>query len=860
MTPPDRTERRQFPREPCRQPAEVLSDGGTRLSAVIRDFCPGGLFIEVDDVGQLERETSVTLAVPGFSSAVIGTIVRTSPEGAGVAFERPQYLLVEHLRKGPETEAPQRAKRVPAEQQGPLLEAVGEATLAYLDERLPRFLEDARERLIEEAEHAGSNIGQGVYFEAFTLLKRNGGSMLSRLRTAVARHLETFEDLQFSVPGGSEGELALVDEDEFEIWLAESEAASSAESRFHNQLHALEARLSVLRERRVDGRNNPLGPRALAHHAVENLKPLGLSIEALRIVIRSFGKMVLIQSGKLYDTVNDKLIEAGVLPTLPNKVKRKDKPPEREAPPADDDEADAESDTPPNRQSASTGGQRGGAGHGGAGRGHGGGGDVGGGAGGAGGSGSPGGGSSAAGGSESVAPGSTGGAPGGQTPPTDDGRRRHHDGREHPASTVIDIRDILRHKNALGGKPPYHAGPDDAKPLGHDELEEALAELESQAEDFANQRLEKRLGDAVARRFGKDSERRLDRDQQDAVFLTDEIVGTITSDFVLGERGKRWIKMLELPLVRTLLEEGRAIENPDHPVRQLFNLLGQVHDRPDRAMAPKEAQTLEKIEAVVSELSHSKALDKANLEAATTEIESLIKRQARRRETNTRRVLEACDGQERLESARHHVERLIAQQLAEEHVPKVLLDLVESGWRDLMALSAVREGHESTEVVEAAELIGRLNQRLTADASERDEAEDEGLLQQVSKRLELSGTDPTTQKRVLDQLKSLFAGESAVEKVDRPEPEPEPEEPEPTTPEESLWLGRAKLMDVGSWMLYPDESGQVRPLKLAWVNEDRDKYVFVGRDGQKALEIKPHELGEKLKTEEVDVADHKDEP
>lgn len=110
----------------------------------------------------------------------------------------------------------------------------------------------------------------------------------------------------------------------------------------------------------------------------------------------------------------------------------------------------------------------------------------------------------------------------------------------------------------------------------------------------------------------------------------------------------------------------------------------------------------------------------------------------------------------------------------------------------------------------------------------------------------------------------MLAGAEEIETVDYPGPEADEEEAappaEPADPEENLWLGRAKLLDVGSWMLYPDESGRVRPLKLAWVSEDRDRYVFVGRDGQKALEIQPKELADKLKTEEVDVADHKDEP
>ena len=63
----------------------------------------------------------------------------------------------------------------------------------------------------------------------------------------------------------------------------------------------------------------------------------------------------------------------------------------------------------------------------------------------------------------------------------------------------------------------------------------------------------------------------------------------------------------------------------------------------------------------------------------------------------------------------------------------------------------------------------------------------------------------------------------------KPFPTPEQEATEDFDSDHALWLGRAKLMQVGNWMLYPSADGKTKPLKLAWVSKEHDRYVFVNR-------------------------------
>ena len=804
MGPGDDSERRQHDRETAAASIRLEPVSGEPLQGSIGNFSAGGLYVVTNATAPVGERLTVRIQLNDGTpiDPFFARVSRADRRGVAITFDRPNLELAQKLRRASQ----------PAGIGGQggnaanLLGQVRQQALEVLGQRFQRFVDDVRERLLEAAEQSGSNNVQGLYFESFTILRRNAERLTDTFRRAVEEHLDDFRELDFHVPGGANQELSLVDEHEFEMWLAESEIASSAESRFYNQVHALEARLSVLREDRVDARNNPLGPRALAHHGAEALRSLTLAAQPMDIALRSFGRMVLMQLGAFYEEANKALIEGGVLPKLERRIERKKAPPRpdttgRPAP-------DTEPSEPPMRQ----------------------------------------------------APAGAGSSPSPTTRPA------AGPARAHPASTVIDLREILRQRGqTVGGRPSADSG--SSREIDMSELQEALATLQHhRGDDPDYQRLEKRLQQALQERFKDEDQRELSRQHSDAVFLADELLAAITADLVASEHGKQWIKRLEVPLLRMLLQDDTMLEDPQHPARQLMNHLGQVHYRGDATLSSREMETLQTIDRVVDQLARSEALSDQDLEDASAEIESLLKRQSRRRESNTRRVLEAAEGKERLTSARDRVSHLIGDRFGGGTVPRILVDLLDSGLRDLMALEVLREDRDAGEVDQSLDVLQRLAHRLQDGAT--DLSEDEALLEEVQQRLERSGADPRSQREVLDHLRALLVGEATDENVSLPPLEEDEstadtdteEEAPPAEPEANFWLGRAKLLDVGSWMLCPDMEGRVRPVKLAWVNEARDHYVFVDRDGHKAMELTPDELATRLRTDEASIADHRDEP
>jgi diguanylate cyclase (GGDEF)-like protein len=202
-----------------------------------------------------------------------------------------------------------------------------------------------------------------------------------------------------------------------------------------------------------------------------------------------------------------------------------------------------------------------------------------------------------------------------------------------------------------------------------------------------------------------------------------------------------------------------------------------------------------------------------------------------------------------------------------------MVDLLKLGLRTLLDLAAVRTGIEGDDFLESIGLIDDLRASLSAgrETEADDQKNSESLIERINETLIQANADAADRKQLKRQLETILpglggdSGPKTAEMIPFPTPTesiltPDPEAAEDFDSDHALWLGRAKLMQVGNWMLYPSADGKTKPLKLAWVSEEHDRYVFVNRQGHRELEITPTELADQLKGESVDIIDQVDKP
>ncbi|MCH8504591.1 MAG: DUF1631 family protein [Ectothiorhodospiraceae bacterium] len=340
-------ERRTYHRHAVTWDAEVSGDGYGPLAFEIQDVCEGGVFLSPSTraaaQGLRQRHLrdawlSISIRDPVTSRrrSARARLVRDAGDGFGVAFEHPQQDLINALLTVAESDLS--AERQPVANTAArtqtsndqrrrylgLLQGCGELITDYLRDRLETFLLQAEGALLAAADRTTSPTDQAAYFGGIKLLKNHRRHFGSDIVTEVLQHWGSLGHFSIEEERGQqeEGELALVDEGEFEDWLLRSEAVTRAETRAIRALRLLQRRLAHAVGKPIDERSNPLSPTALSHLLAHRLRTFRPDPRCKEVLYPAFGKTVLNQLSVLYDGINARLRENGVLPDLENEKLR----------------------------------------------------------------------------------------------------------------------------------------------------------------------------------------------------------------------------------------------------------------------------------------------------------------------------------------------------------------------------------------------------------------------------------------------------------------------------------------------------------------------------------------------------------
>ncbi|MFV3412169.1 DUF1631 domain-containing protein [Pseudomonas nitroreducens] len=218
------------------------------------------------------------------------------------------------------------AGRVPAG-----LVAVRDKVAVQLRHAMQALFDNADDTLFEMADRAANNAEQSAYFEAMRdlRLKRKGIE-----RGFLQKVFESFANLnQYEIGRApaldtvSYENLTLVQNDELEESVALDAMVAKVMSRDGVALTHLTTRFNTLVSRKVEDKNNPLGPRQLCEAFLEACRGLGVEIKVKLIILKLFEKYVLADAEHLYAEANQTLIALGVLPELKSVPLRR--PPQR---------------------------------------------------------------------------------------------------------------------------------------------------------------------------------------------------------------------------------------------------------------------------------------------------------------------------------------------------------------------------------------------------------------------------------------------------------------------------------------------------------------------------------------------------
>ena len=711
---------------------------------------------------------------------------------------------------------PENKAKVPApgRSAGEAFACLRRQSIELLQREFDGFLADLIEYLFKQSARVKPDAsGCNAYYDAMNAIKRNTLAISNSLKAELDMRYEnvTREDKDPYAEvqqARSAHELGLISIEEFETHLAINKIVDSGSEKYRIPLECLTIRLAAMVEVDPNTVHLPVHIEHIARAFPRSLRGKEIPKEVIAVILKRFDTEFIGKLGTYYEALNQPLREAGMRPDLEKQVKasgtllksRKKKPLKR-----------AEPKRPPRQDTQAAQAQLGG--------------------------------------------------PAQSSQATSSGQFSDHFSPDALYNSVITALNFKREADALLS----------GKPIEDDIPQEFLADAPSVADALGalQQRPEVRgalletasLRDYLtANRENIDEfsgKRGLSQESINQLDLVDNLFGTIKSQVDVTSELKPALGNLQIPMAKLALLEPRFFVDRNHPARGVVDKLAQLAasaNFPNKALETRIEKIVDKIIADYDD-------DSIVFDQALAKVEKLVTQQQRAQERNRERVVKTQEGQQKLRAAQAAAAAVINARISPPEAPEVLLQLVESGLRDLLVLTHIREGTDSNTWKEHVKTLDVLSLWLSEqhqDGIDDDllverSLEAEPLIDMISQQISAALPTSVAHEDALSELREILSGRQDITMVpvavEEESTQPEPGEVRSkikSLPRINRWVQRVEQMRKGTWLNYKDKDGQKRRMQLAWISDDKDRFIFVNELGQRHADVSAVQLARQL--------------
>ncbi len=487
--------------------------------------------------------------------------------------------------------------------------------------------------------------------------------------------------------------------------------------------------------------------------------------------------------------------------------------------------------------------------------------------------------------------------PAGEPAPAESAGKPQGGGSGEDSIHVLEsLRDLLAQRRAGQGMAPGEAG---GPVASEEELQSALGALQqhlAQVTEHASRELRSaaRLREELLAQLNlgrpADAPRiQLTSEQGDMVELVAGLFEQLGRQLQQGGSARGLLSNLQLPVLRVAVADHSFFEKHDHPARQLLDTVAvAANDWLDGSDDENNRPLAAKLEQLVSR-ANQEPPSAGLYTTLLADIEHHLALLTRKAQAAERRHVEAAQGRERLDQARHRAGALMAERFAQSPPRGLLRALLDRAWSDVLALTLLRHGEDSdafkAQLAITDQLLGRLP---TPDPRKLQQEVENGLQQigmhaeesvQVAQRLVGAGTpDPAAD---LPSATDLALRLKQHQRLGEQHADPERAAARPTsrpattaraTPIKTAAAEKApaktasppaasgtaeprelhieqhlRKLPFGSWFEFVDPaSGQISQRKLAWYSPMSGRCLLVSRRGQRGEEMTMAQLAHEV--------------
>jgi len=816
-------EKRAFTRQALHHLGHLSSPQQSPIPCIIKDFCKTGLFIAFhDDHPEQHKPLSVddSFFVDFKSSGILQLNYRLHVRvarimdgaiGVQITHNNPEAIhALYKLAKEPAV----KAEPVIHQNYAELKEKCKKLVEAFANSTDKILFHSIDEKLQDRANHAKDNKQSSAFIDTASRFKKYERRIAENFKCTLKHEVDNWltgqpVSLPESMPSENPKALSLVEKDDFEDWLLVKVLVNRADQHYQETLYDLQLRMTELTSAEVSNKNNPLNPTYISHAFYRAITPLALPRNMMHAVLQAFEAEIIVKGLKrLYTTMNDLFIQNDVLPVITYQAVKS------ESSEVVSDKQISESEI-----------------------------------------------------EEPHSPNSGPGSVSGPIMAPDISALEQHPAKPaqiSSAQTLSAVHNLL----SLQQAPATTANNEESlPPLATEQLLSQLTQLQSLSEDKPSTGIEaiskQPLRLRLANRLG--AEQPLNDHDNTAVDVTDKFFSSMDNNRHLSDSIKPVFKQLEIPLLKIFIQDESFFEDVNHPARQVLNRLARLGYKGGQLSVKNERKVTQAIENISQNFDQ----DTSVFNTAASELDELIIKQEATTQRNTERLVKSFDGLETIEKGKYTIRRFIELQLTGKQVPKVLVDLINQGWRELLVFTLLRDGQESTIWKSYANVIKSL--ALVSPESDLNALHQlgAGLLKIIGIGIKEAPGGQAQMKKLLPTLQSLFNPEKnapAAEFVTADEYLSTPDDAFCYIDDEAVqsqalsrWVRRARNLRVGNWVEY-GEGDEATQMHLAWIGQDHHKFVFVNHQGMKVVELSLREMAEHLQSGHAKLINAPDEP
>ena len=344
-------ERRAYPRYPVILKTQLIHSGHGTRAAIIKDYCIGGMYIELIDATLLGEQTSsfipkisdvinvvTNIQTDGVSKQLSFNtkVMRVEQDYIGVSFLNPDLSTVQTLHKFAA------AKKQSAENDFGTTETTfnGKSSKQILKEAhqlvsnelkplMEKFHSSISDHFFDAAKETFDMAKQNALFESLGILEKEKNKITKLFTTLYENKIKEYSPMDILHEDDAEEEkeislesLSLVESDDLDNWLSISSIITNIDADNRDVLNEIERRASALYQAKINKKNNPFGPAIFAQSFQESLDDIEIKHAVKLVCYTAFRDVYLSIAEKLYKSINKFFIDNDVLPKLKFKVKR----------------------------------------------------------------------------------------------------------------------------------------------------------------------------------------------------------------------------------------------------------------------------------------------------------------------------------------------------------------------------------------------------------------------------------------------------------------------------------------------------------------------------------------------------------